>query len=87
MQAGQGHVPGHGRAAKASGAAQYRRPEVDQLGEVDVPVVDMGVEDRSQLGVAPHFGVELVHQLRDVFFGTEIGRAHEASPAVYKMYL
>ena len=65
------------RAREASSiggrAAGLQCPEVGDLGEVDIPVLDVCVENGSQDLVLPDVHVEGADELKDAFVAAELG--------------
>ncbi len=82
LDLGDPGVGRHGRALEPPAHQQHRRPEVAQLGEVDVPLVaEDPLEDRPELGIQTELGVEGVHLGGDHRLGDAHGGARpQAGP-------
>ena len=76
---GEREVDHHGVAFVASSGEHDGGPEVLELGEMEGPVVDHGVEDGTNHIVAADFGVETVYEVADLFFGDSVAANHEFS--------
>ncbi len=51
-----------------AGIERHRFPELLQLSEMFLPVIDRAVKDRSQLRVLAHAAVKFINQFRDKGF-------------------